>query len=266
MAKSYYKTVWLSDIHLGSKDCKAEYLLSFLKHAEIETLYLVGDIVDMWAMSKSFRWPQSHNDVLHQLLKLSKGNTKVVYLPGNHDAPLQQYDGLQFGEIEVVREKLHVTAKGQKLLVLHGDQFDGELALGKVTATIGDFGYDLLLFLDRCFHKLRGKHSPEYWSLARYIKSHVKGAKKAIERYREVCCNAARERGYDGVVCGHIHHPEISTFENTLYFNDGDWVESCSALVEDRHGEIKLVFWPFADIHSQPPVIGELINNKNKVA
>ena len=266
MAKTSYKTVWLSDIHLGSKDCKADYLLSFLKHSNIEKLYLVGDIVDMWAMSKSFRWPQTHNDVLHQLLKLSKSGTQVIYLPGNHDAPLQQYHGLQFGEIEVAREISHITAKGQKLLVLHGDQFDSQLALGKLTTKLGDFGYDLLLFLDRCYHKVQGKHAMRYWSLARYIKSHVKGAQKAIERYREVCCRAARERDFDGVVCGHIHHPEISEHEGTLYFNDGDWVESCSALVEDKQGEIKLVYWPFTDIHVEPPSLGEIINNNSKVA
>lgn len=265
MAKTFYKTVWLSDIHLGSKDCKAQYLLSFLKHSDIETLYLVGDIVDMWAMSKSFRWPQSHNDVLHQLLKLSKRGTKVVYLPGNHDAPLQQYDGLQFGDIEVAREFVHVTAQGKRLLVLHGDQYDGELGLGKFTETIGDIGYDLLMFLDRCYHQLRGKNTNQYWSLARYIKSHVKGATKAIARFRSVCCAAAKAQGYDGVVCGHIHHPEITQENDILYFNDGDWVESCSALVEDQNGEMKLVYWPFRGVHSQSPIL-DAVASENKVA
>lgn len=248
--KHRYKTVWLSDIHLGCKDCKAEYLLNFLNNVQIDTLYLVGDIIDMWAMSKQFRWPQSHNDVLHKLLALSKQDTKVIYLPGNHDEPIQKFDQMHFGDVEIHRQYVHTTAKNEKLLVLHGDQFDQEVCLGKFHSWIGDKGYDLLLFLDRWFHIIFLRNQRKYWSLARYIKRHVKSAQKAISRYRQATCQAAKDKGYDGVVCGHIHHPEITMVDGIRYCNDGDWLESCSALVENQKGDIELIYWPYIQLTS----------------
>lgn len=241
--QAHYKTLWLSDIHLGSKDCKAEYLLEFLNHTKMDTLYLVGDIVDMWAMSKQFRWPEAHNQVLHKILSLSREQTEVIYLPGNHDAPLQKYSGMQFDSIQVVREHVHITSKGKKLLVLHGDQFDQEVCFGALHLWIGDKAYDLLLFINRWYNRIRKVLGFPYWSLAGYIKSRINGANKAIERYKQACCSHAKKLGLDGVVCGHIHHPEIDCLDDVQYYNDGDWIENCSALSEAKNGEIKLIYW-----------------------
>lgn len=251
---THYRTVWLSDIHLGSQDCKADYLLDFLDHAKIDTLFLVGDIVDLWAMSKQFRWPASHNQLLHKLLSLSEKQadgyqTKVIYLPGNHDEPAQKYDQMSFGEVEIHREYVHTTVDGKKLLLLHGDQFDSEVCFGKLQAWVGDKGYSLLMFLNRWFNFFRAKKGYPYWSLASHIKSQLRGAKEAIERYRIAAINRAKEEGFDGIVCGHIHHPEITNVDGVTYYNDGDWVENCSALTEDHQGNMSLVYW--AKLHSK---------------
>ncbi|WP_166423963.1 UDP-2,3-diacylglucosamine diphosphatase [Paraglaciecola sp. 20A4] len=241
--RAHYRTVWLSDIHLGSKDCKAEYLLDFLNHSTIETLYLVGDIIDMWAMSKQFRWPDAHNQVLHKLMCLSKEDTRVVYLPGNHDAPLQKYAGITFGEIEITREIIHTTADGRKLLVLHGDQFDQEVCFGPLQSWIGDKAYDFLLFINRWYNGARAALKFPYWSLAGYLKSHIKEANKAITRYKHACVNRAVQMNLDGVICGHIHHPQVDDIHGIKYYNDGDWIENCSALTELPCGDMKLVYW-----------------------
>ena len=255
--QQHYRTVWLSDIHLGYKDCKAEYLLDFLEHNRIDTLYLVGDIVDMWAMSKQFLWPESHNKLFHTLLSLQGAGTKVIYLPGNHDEPAQKYDGMHFGEVEIHRQYIHETADGRKLLLLHGDQFDQDVCFGPIHAWVGDKAYDLLLFLNRWYNKARTWMGFPYWSLAGYIKSKVKGANEAVERYKSACRNKARELGVDGVVCGHIHHPEIELKDGILYCNDGDWIENCSALTENEQGELSLVYWAktkaTADLHQLAP-------------
>ncbi|UAA37635.1 UDP-2,3-diacylglucosamine diphosphatase [Paraneptunicella aestuarii] len=241
--KQHYRTVWISDIHLGYRDCKAEYLLDFLHHTKIETLYLVGDIVDMWAMSKQFLWPKSHNELFHYLIGLPEKGTKVIYLPGNHDEPAQKYDGMMFGEVAIHRQCIHTTAAGKRLLLLHGDQFDQEVCFGPIHTWIGDKGYDLLLFLNRWYNKARAWIGFPYWSLAGYIKSRISGANKAIERYRNACIDKAKSMGLDGVVCGHIHHPETIEQEGITYYNDGDWIENCSALTEDSKGNIELVYW-----------------------
>ncbi|MBO9491530.1 UDP-2,3-diacylglucosamine diphosphatase [Endozoicomonas sp. G2_1] len=249
---THYKTVWLSDIHLGYKDCKAEYLLDFLQHNSFDTLYLVGDIVDMWAMSKRFMWPESHNQLLHTLLQLSHQGTKVIYLPGNHDAPAQKYDGMHFGEVEIHREYIHTTADGKKLLLLHGDQFDPEVCFGPIQAWLGDKAYDFLLFLNRWYNKARAACGFPYWSLAGYIKGKIKGANVAIERYKNACRNRAKELGVDGVVCGHIHHPEIDTKASVDYCNTGDWIENCSALIESENGQLSLLYWAKVSAQIEP--------------
>lgn len=241
MAKLHYKAMWLSDIHLGNKDCKADFLLELLQNVSVDKLYLVGDIVDMWQMEKQFRWPEAHNQVMHKLMQLSNQGTQVVYLPGNHDAPIQKYAGMTFGDIDIERELVHTTAAGKRYLVLHGDQFDAEVTLGRFHAWIGDKGYDLLLFLNRWYNRFRAWRNNHYWSLAGYIKKHIKGANKAIERYRAAGCRHAAERGLDGIICGHIHHPESLMVNGIHYINDGDWVENCSALVEDDCGQLSLI-------------------------
>ena len=256
MKLNHYRTVWLSDIHLGCQDCKADYLLDFLENSKIDHLYLVGDIIDLWAMSRQFRWPESHNKLLHKLLSLSQQTdgghqTKVIYLPGNHDEPAQKYDQMCLGDVEIHREYIHTTADGKKLLLLHGDQFDGEVCFGQFQSWIGDKGYELLMFLNRWFNFFRAKKGYPYWSLAGHIKTQIRGANEAIARYRNAAIARAKRDGLDGIVCGHIHHPEITTIDGITYYNDGDWVENCSALTEDHQGNIKLVYW--ADLH--PKVI-----------
>ncbi|MBT0585773.1 UDP-2,3-diacylglucosamine diphosphatase [Alteromonas oceanisediminis] len=237
------RTIWLSDVHLGNKDCKAELLLDFLNRLNCDTLYLVGDIVDMWQMSKQFRWPKTHNDVMHKLISLSHSGTRVVFLPGNHDEPLQKYSGMQFGDIEIKREVSHVTANGKRYLVLHGDQFDSDVTLGWFHHWMGDKGYELLLRINRWYNRLRQLRNRQYWSLAGYIKQHIKGANKAISRYRNAACRRAQQRGFDGVICGHIHHPENCYVDDIHYVNDGDWVENCSAVIEDASGSLSLINW-----------------------
>lgn len=239
----HYRTVWLSDVHLGSKDCKAEYLLDFLEHTRIDTLFLVGDIIDLWAMSSKFRWPAAHNTLFHKLLSLSESGTKVIYLPGNHDEPAQKYNGMGFGNVEIHREYVHTTADGKKLLLLHGDQFDDEVCFGKLHSWIGDKAYSALLFVNHWYNLIRTRRGHAYWSLAGHIKTRVRGANEAIARYRDAAINKAKKMQVDGIVCGHIHHPEITTVDNITYYNDGDWVENCSVLTEDHNGQMQLVYW-----------------------
>jgi UDP-2,3-diacylglucosamine pyrophosphatase LpxH len=243
MQTTHHHTLWLSDIHLGNKDCKAEYLLTFLNSITVDTLYLVGDIVDMWQMSKQFKWPDTHNQVMHKFMHMSENGTRVIYLPGNHDAPLQSYSGMAFGNIEIVRQCVHTTLQGKRYLVLHGDQFDGDVTLGKFHSWVGDKGYDLLLFLNRWYNRFQRWRKREYWSLAGYIKKHIKGANLAISRYRTACCLYAKRLELDGVICGHIHHPQSEIEDGIHYVNDGDWVENCTALSEDMKGNLTLVYF-----------------------
>lgn len=183
-------------------------------------------------------------------MQMSKDGTRVIYLPGNHDAPIQKYSGMAFGDIEIEREMVHTTTLGQRYLVLHGDQFDAEVTLGKFHAWLGDKGYDLLLFVNRWYNRFRAWRKTHYWSLAGYIKRHIKGANQAIARYREACCSRANELGLDGVICGHIHHPESIIINGIHYVNDGDWIENCSALIENEKGELELIH--FNHMMSQP--------------
>ncbi|XOV81198.1 MAG: UDP-2,3-diacylglucosamine diphosphatase [Aestuariibacter sp.] len=264
--KKHYRTVWISDIHLGSRDCKAEYLLDFLQNSQIDRLYLVGDIVDMWAMSKQFMWPKTHNELFHFILALSHSDTCVIYLPGNHDEPAQKYDGMAFGDIEIHREYIHTTADGKKLLLLHGDVFDDDVCFGPIHAWIGDKAYELLLFLNRWYNRARSLTGLPYRSLAGYIKSRISGANKAIERYRVACTEKARQMGLDGVVCGHIHHPEVVNVDGVTYFNDGDWVENCTALTEDDSGNINLIRWTTLRKIVKVHTLHEVQNESQKAA
>lgn len=238
-----YRTLFLSDIHLGYQDCKADFLLDFLQNCQAEQVYLIGDIIDMWALSRQFLWPESHNRLLHRLMSLPAEGTRVVYLPGNHDEPAQRYDGMALGDIEIHREYIHTLANGTKFLLMHGDQFDQEVCFGPFHAWIGDKAYQLLLFVNRWYNRYRVMRGHAYWSLAGYVKNRVSGASDAIARYRDIACRYAQERGVDGIVCGHIHHPEITQSGAVLYCNDGDWVENCSALTEDHQGNLELIYW-----------------------
>ncbi|WP_394204469.1 UDP-2,3-diacylglucosamine diphosphatase [Shewanella waksmanii] len=243
IVKQRFNAIWISDLHLGSKDCKAELLLDFLAHTQIDTLYLVGDIVDVWALKKQLYWPQSHHLVLQTLQSMAKNGTQVIYVPGNHDELLKQYYGLHLWGFKVESEVIHTTKQQQKLLVLHGDQFDSQVSVGASLTKLGDKLYDLLLFLNRQLHQVRQHMGYPYWSLASFIKQHVAKAQQAIGLYRNAVIRYGRDRGVDGVICGHIHQPELSLNDGFIYANDGDWVENCTLFAENHNGELQLLRW-----------------------
>jgi UDP-2,3-diacylglucosamine pyrophosphatase LpxH len=239
----HYRTIWMSDIHLGTPGCKAEFLLDFLRCHESEYLYLVGDIVDGWQLKKNWYWAQNHNNVVQKLLRKARKGTKVIYVPGNHDEGLRQYVDNQFGGVDVQSEVVHKTADGRKLLVIHGDEFDGVVQYAKWLAYLGDWAYDKLLALNHIFNVARRKLGYPYWSLSAYVKHRVKNAVNFISNFEHALANEAKRRNLDGVVCGHIHHAEIRDIEGILYCNDGDWVESCTALVEHWDGKLSIIRW-----------------------
>jgi len=241
--KLKFRTVWISDTHLGTSGCNAELLHDFLHSIKPETLYLVGDIIDGWRLKRGWYWPPRHNDIIRRILKLANKGTRVVYIPGNHDEALRDYTGLAFGGVEVMQEAIHVTADGKRLLVLHGDEFDGVVLYARWLAFLGDVGYSVLLRMNVWFNAVRRRFGLPYWSLSAYIKHRVKNAVAFISRFEEVVAHAARERGVDGVICGHIHSAEIRDFDGIVYMNDGDWVESCTALVEHFDGRIEILDW-----------------------
>ncbi len=241
--RTRYRTIWISDLHLGTPGCSVELLLDFLKSVECETLYLVGDIIDAWRLRKGWYWPAPHNDVVRTILKMAKHGTHVVYVPGNHDELLRDYSGLAFGDVTVVREAIHETADGRRLLVLHGDEFDGVVLYARWLAFLGDSAYALLLKSNSLVNWVRRRFGLPYWSLAAHMKKRVKNAVQFISRFEEVVAHAAAERHVDGVVCGHIHSAEIRQFGDITYYNDGDWVESCTALAEQADGTIEIIDW-----------------------
>ena len=238
-----FRTVWISDTHLGTKGCNAELLLDFLQSIECETLFLVGDIIDGWQLRKGWYWPAKHNDIVRCILKQARKGTRVIYVPGNHDEAFRDYLGLDFGGVELVGETIHVTADGRRLLVIHGDQFDGVVMYAKWLAFLGDHAYTLLLKGNVVVNRVRRMFKLPYWSLAAHLKKKVKNAVAFISDFEEVVARAAAERGADGVVCGHIHSAEIRQFGEVTYYNDGDWVESCTALVEHGDGRMEIVDW-----------------------
>ena len=239
----HYRAIWISDIHLGTSGCKAEFLLDFLRVNESDQLYLVGDIVDGWQLKRGWYWKQSHNDVVQKVLRKARKGTKVTYIVGNHDEVLREFLGLRFGEILIENEAVHELRDGRRLWVTHGDLFDGVIQYAKWLAYLGDTAYTVALKVNDHFNYLRHKMGMSYWSLSQYLKHRVKNAVSFITAFEEALTTEARRRGYDGVVCGHIHRPEIREIDGTLYCNDGDWVESLSALVETHEGELKLVYW-----------------------
>ncbi len=241
--KRQYRSVFLSDIHLGFRDCRSDYLLDFLNHLECDTLYLIGDIIDLRAMSRQLHWPSSHYQVIKKIVALSEAGTRVVYIPGNHDEPVREYVGQMFGAIEILQESAHVTADGRELLLIHGDCLDDDIRLSRIADLLGDVVYDLVLFLNRMATRVRRLFGLPYWSLASYIKEHSGKAREVIDSYEKAAANLARERGFDGVVCGHIHKPEIRMLDGILYCNDGDWIENCSALTEDASGHLHILRW-----------------------
>ena len=241
--RTHVRTAFLSDIHLGTPDCRTDLLLDFLHSVQMERLYLVGDIIDLWAMRRGFYWPQSHNNVLRTLLGKSKHGTEVICVPGNHDADLREFCGMHFGSITLQRQAEHVTARGLRLLVTHGDEFDTAVRCNRVLAALGTHMYDVALWLNRRVNAVRARFGHPYWSLAGYLKSRIGNAVEYVRRFEHAAAHEARQHGYDGIVCGHIPRPEIREIDGLLYCNDGDWVDSCTALVEERSGELELWEW-----------------------
>jgi UDP-2,3-diacylglucosamine pyrophosphatase LpxH len=238
-----YRSIWISDIHLGTRSCKADFLLDFLHHSESEYLYLVGDIVDGWRLRKSWYWAQSHNDVVQKLLRKARKGTQIIYVPGNHDECLRDYVDHEFGGVAIREDAVHVTADGKRLLVVHGDQFDGVVRYAKWLAFIGDNAYTLALWLNVHFNRVRRRLGYPYWSLSAFLKSRVKNAVQFVGSFAAAVAEEARRRDVDGVVCGHIHVAEIRDIDGITYCNDGDWVESCTALVEHFDGRLEIVHW-----------------------
>ena len=247
-----YRSIWISDVHLGTRGCQAELLLDFLKYSESDYLYLVGDIVDGWRLKRSWYWAQSHNDVVQKLLRKARKGTKVIYVPGNHDEALRDYVDNHFGGVYVTEEAIHTTADGRRLLVLHGDQFDGVVKYAKWIALLGDWAYNVMIAVNLWFNRIRRRFGFGYWSLSAYLKGKVKNAVQFIDNFERAVADEARRRQVDGVVCGHIHKAEIREIDGILYCNDGDWVESCTAMVEHQDGRLEIVHW--AEIRSLSPL------------
>ena len=238
-----YRTLWISDLHLGTRGSQAELVLDFLRHNESDTLYLVGDIADGWALKRSFTWTQLHNDVVQKVLRRVRKGTRAIYIPGNHDAFARAYVGLQFGGIDVMREAVHTTADGRRLLVLHGDEFDGAVRYAPWLSKLGARAYELALLLNTTVNRARKAFGMPYWSLAAYLKGKTKKAVQYMGDFENAVAALARERGVDGVVCGHIHKAELRPINGVLYANCGDWVESCTALAEHDDGRLELLTW-----------------------
>ena len=238
-----YRSIFISDVHLGFSGANAEYLLDFLHSVECDYLYLVGDIVDIWQLKKKPYWPQTHSDVIRTILGKAKYGTKVIYVPGNHDQLLRTYAEHTFGNISVVRQAFHTKADGQRLLVTHGDQFDAAVVSSRWLGMLGSQAYVVLLRLNGLVNTYRKLTGRPYWSLAKYLKHKVKNAVQAISNFENAVVESARKHGVDGVVCGHIHRPEISKFADITYCNCGDWVESCTALLENNDGTMQLIEW-----------------------
>ncbi len=241
------RAVWISDLHLGTPGCQAVALLDFLRRVDCATLYLVGDIIDGWQLKRQWYWPQAHNDVIQKILRKARKGTRVVFVPGNHDEFARRYVEHNFGGVDVVDDCMHDLLDGRRLWVTHGDLFDGVVKHARWLAYLGDTLYDWTLEINRHFNSLRARLGLPYWSLSRYLKLRVKRAVSFISNFETAVAREARRRGADGVVCGHIHHAELRDIDGVLYANDGDWVESLTALVEHLDGRLEIVDWSLPD-------------------
>jgi UDP-2,3-diacylglucosamine pyrophosphatase LpxH len=242
-----FRSLFISDIHLGTRGCQAARFLDFLRHHDAQTIYLVGDIVDGWALRSSWYWPQAHNDVAQKLLRKARAGARIVYVPGNHDEFLRDYCGTHFGGIEVAEQTIHRGADGRRYLVVHGDFFDLVVTQARWLALLGDKAYDLAIAFNRVFNGVRRRLGFPYWSLSRWAKLKVKNAVNFIGDYERTLAAEARRHNVDGVICGHIHNPAIRDFSGIRYVNCGDWVESCTAIAEHEDGRFELIVWTAGD-------------------
>ncbi|MGA0604178.1 UDP-2,3-diacylglucosamine diphosphatase [Caulobacter sp. KR2-114] len=242
-ASARYRTVFISDVHLGTRGCQAELLLDFIRHVACDRLYLVGDIVDGWKLRSGWHWPQAHNDVVQKVLRLARKGVEVIYVPGNHDDRIRDFCGVHFGGVIVARDMIHQAADGRRYLVMHGDEFDGVVQYAPWLAFVGDWAYRTILMLNTLVNRVRRRLGFGYWSLSAFLKVKVKNALQFIEDFESAVAAEARRRGVDGVICGHIHKAEMRDIEGVTYINDGDWVESCTALVEHFDGRMEILHW-----------------------
>ncbi len=238
-----YRTIFVSDFHLGTPGSQAEILLDFLKHHEAETVYLVGDIIDGWRLKKGWYWPQSHNDVIQKLLRKVRKGTRMFYLPGNHDEFARDYLHMSFGGVEIIDRIVHTTADGKRFLVIHGDQFDLVVRHAKWLAFLGDWAYSIALVSNTWFNRIRRMMGFTYWSFSAWAKLKVKSAVNFIGSFEKALVEEAARSGTDGVICGHIHHAAIRQMSGLTYVNTGDFVESCTAVVEHMDGRLEILYW-----------------------
>jgi UDP-2,3-diacylglucosamine pyrophosphatase LpxH len=249
------RTLFISDVHLGTRGCQAGALLAFLKTVEPEQIYLVGDIIDGWRLKQSWHWPQLHNDVVQKLLRRARKGIRVVLIPGNHDEFLRDYVGSNFGGVEILEEAIHTTADGRRMLILHGDKFDTVVRNVKWLALLGDWAYDFAIFLNRHISRVRRAFGLPYWSFSAYAKQKVKRAVNFISAFEDAVIADAERHHVQAVLCGHIHQPCIRQMRGIDYLNTGDWVESCSAIFEHLDGRLELVHW---DSHAIDQTVVEI--------
>jgi len=238
-----YRTIWVSDVHLGTRGCNDRMLIDFLDHVDSETLYLVGDMIDGWRMKKRYYWPERHNAIVRRIMKRAKRGTEVVYIPGNHDEMFRQFAGMNFGGVQIRKKAIHTTADGRRLLVLHGDEFDAVVMAHRWLAFLGDTAYEMLMRCNVAVNWFRRRFDMPYWSLSKHAKQKVKNAVEFISRFEEAVAHEAKTKQVDGVVCGHIHTAEVRHYGDIVYYNDGDWVEGCTALVEHFDGRMEILHW-----------------------
>lgn len=241
---THYRAIWISDVHLGTTRAQADALLDFFRCTQSDVLYLVGDIVDNWALKKSWVWHQSHNDVIQKILRKARKGTRVVYIPGNHDEQFRDFVGARFGRLVVRQDDIHIGVDGTRYLVMHGDEFDGVVKYARWLAYLGDTAYEMAMSTNCFVNWTRRKLGMPYWSLSAFLKNRVKKAVEFLSNFEQAMVKEARRRGAGGVICGHVHTPEMRKIDGIAYFNDGDWVESCSALVEHCDGTFELIHWP----------------------
>ena len=243
------RALFISDLHLGTRNAQAGALLDFLKTVDADVIYLVGDIIDFWKVKRGPHWPQAHNDVVQKILRKVRKGTQVIFIPGNHDEALRDYCGSNFGGIRLERNTIHTTARGRRYIVMHGDEFDVVVRTAKWLAFLGDRGYEAALWMNTPLNCVRRRLGMGFWSLSAYLKNRVKSAVSFIGAFEEALADEARRHGAHGIICGHIHHASDRMIGGVHYLNCGDWVESCTALIETHDGEMQIVRWlqPMSD-------------------
>jgi UDP-2,3-diacylglucosamine pyrophosphatase LpxH len=241
--KHQYRSMFISDVHLGTRDARSDCLLHMLRHTEAEFIYLLGDIVDLWSMKKGWHWPQTNNQIMRCLMRKVQDGTRVVYIPGNHDERLRDYLGSNINDIQICQDTIHTTVNNKTLLLIHGDEFDSVVMTNKYLVYFGDWLYNNIVVVNRYYNSVRRKLGFPYWSFSNFLKTHTRKAMQYIQSFESAVVHEARNRGVDGVVCGHIHHPAIKAINGVTYLNTGDWVENCTVIVENCSGELQLLYW-----------------------